>query len=203
MTIFLVRHGEVEGNSGAHRTFAGWRDSPLTARGEAQAQQVAQRLERESIGAVYSSDLQRAQRTAQAIAARHGLQVRVERDLREVNYGAWEGLGEAELKADYADLWARRSLDPVNVAPPGGESYAELWARLQPVWERIVSQNEDKSIVIVGHNGSVRAILCALLGAPLSNLRRIQIGNCSLSCVEIGASNSVIRGLNDTHHLEN
>lgn len=202
MTIFLVRHGEVEGNSGAHRTFAGWRDSPLTARGEMQAQQVAARLEREAIDAVYASDLQRARLTAEAIAVKHGLEVRVEPDLREVNYGKWEGLSEAELKADFAESWGKRSADPVNVAPPDGESYADLWARLQPVWERIVSQTEHKNIVVVGHNGSVRAILCTLLGTPLSNLRRIQINNCSLSRVEIAASGTLIRCLNDTHHLE-
>jgi broad specificity phosphatase PhoE len=92
-----VRHGEVEGNSGERRTFAGWNDLALTPRGEQQARATAKRLERENVRAVYASDLQRARRTAETIAQPHGLPVQTDAALREVHYGTWAGLGEADV----------------------------------------------------------------------------------------------------------
>jgi alpha-ribazole phosphatase len=206
--ILLVRHGEVEGNYGPNRTFAGWGDKPLTARGRAQAQAVAEKLSSEPICSVYSSDLMRAADTAHAIAARHGLAVQLNTALREVNYGEWEGIGDAELLADWNEHWQRRVADPLNVAPPGGESYADLWARLEPAWNAIVQKHKDETVVVVGHNGSLRILLCHLLGAPLGNARHIRLMNTSVSCVEYedsaieaGAPRFVITSINDTCHL--
>lgn len=206
--VFLVRHGEVEGNYGPNRTFAGWGDKPLTEKGVRQAQAVAERLSREKLAAVYSSDLVRASDTAQAIASRQGLQVQPNRALREVNYGQWEGLGDAELLSKWGDLWQRRTADPLNVAPPGGESYADLWTRLQPAWDAILERREGENVAVVGHNGSLRILLCHLMGAPLGNARRIRLMNTSVSVVEAetdpmetAAARFVITCINDTCHL--
>jgi broad specificity phosphatase PhoE len=150
----------------------------------------------------------RARDTAQAIASRHGLTVQTDTALREVNYGQWEGLGDAELLRDWAEHWQRRVADPLNVAPPGGESYADLWRRLQPVWDAIVERHQGQSVAIVGHNGSLRILLCHLLGAPLGNARHIRLMNTSVSCIEYedsalesGAARFVISSINDTCHL--
>jgi broad specificity phosphatase PhoE len=184
--IYLVRHGEVAGNSGAVRTFAGARDLELTPRGVLQAQAVANRFKDEKIDAVYSSKLQRAWRTAEGIAAFHGLQnTRVE-GWNEVNYGDWEGLSEEEILAGHADLWKSRVADPWNVAPPGGESYEMLWERLEPAWNQLLAAHQGQTVVVVGHNGSLRVLLCQLLEAPPTNARRLQIGNCSVTKVDIG-----------------
>ncbi len=212
-TIYLVRHGEVAGNSGAVRTFAGARDLELTPRGLRQAESIAARLENTEIDAVYASTLQRAWRTADGIAARFGLETVREPGFCEVDYGAWEGLSEAEILADYADLWARRVEDPWSVAPPGGESYEMLWARLQPSWDAVIARHDGQNIVIVGHNGSIRVLLCQLLGAPPANARRLQIDNCSVTKLRIGSAPNfpggkllgspvVIQYINQTAHLE-
>ncbi|HVF84737.1 MAG TPA: histidine phosphatase family protein, partial [Abditibacteriaceae bacterium] len=169
--IFLVRHGEVEGNSiaaGGRLTFAGWGDKPLTTRGELQAKAIAGRLSNEKLTAIYASDLIRAQRTAQEIAQRHNLNVRTDKRLREVNYGMWEGLGLDEIVADWQDVWDARNLDPEHIAPPQGESYADLWRRLGPCWNEIVQlHGEDEHVAIVAHNGTLRVLLCHVLGMPL------------------------------------
>ncbi len=212
-TIYLVRHGEVAGNSGAVRTFAGARDLELTPRGIAQAQAVARRFEGEKIDAVYASTLQRAWKTADGIAAAHNLAVTRDAGLSEVNYGEWEGLSEAEILEHYADLWRERVADPWNVAPPSGESYQMLWVRLERAWNEILARHDEQNVVIVGHNGSIRVLLCQLLGAPPANARRLQIDNCSVTKLRIGAlSNSpggklegppvVIQYINQTAHLE-
>ncbi len=212
--IFLIRHGEVEGNSGARPTFAGWNDVPLTLRGERQVQAVAQRMQRERLRAVHSSDLQRARRTAEPIAALHGLEVQTDEAWREVNYGAWAGLGEAEIRAGWDELWRQRQSDVWRVAAPDGESYEDLWRRLQPAWERIVAQSRasDEDAAVIGHNGTIRILLCHLLGMPSANYRRIAVSNGGLSCVEVRADDSdstsasglppVIRFINESCHLQ-
>lgn len=199
-----MRHGEVEGNSGERRTFSGWNDVALTTRGEQQAQATAKRLEREKVRAVYSSDLQRAHSTAQTIAESHALPVQTNAALREVHYGAWAGLGEAELVAGWSDLWRQRLSDPVHTAAPEGESLADLWRRLQPAWNNIVERHNasDEDAVLVAHNGTVRVLVCGVLGMPLENYRRIHIGNCSLTCVQLNKGKPpLVEFVNETCHL--
>lgn len=211
-TIYLIRHGDVTGNSGAARTFAGARDLELTPRGIEQARAVAARLQDVPLDAVYSSKLQRAWRTAEGIAAPHGLQNTRLSGWNEVNYGAWEGLSEAQINADYAELWKARINDPWLISPPGGESYRALWARLQPEWDALLQKHAGQTVAVVGHNGSLRVLLCQLLGAPPANARRLQIGNCSLTQVNVAAPQNaeseklegpplVISYINDTSHL--
>ena len=214
--IFLVRHGEVTGNSvqaGGRLTFAGWQDKPLTARGKLQAQAVARRLSSEKLTVIYSSDLQRARNTAQQIAGFHGLKVRVDNRLREVNYGAWEGLGLDEILADYRDVWDARNADPENVAPPNGENYEDLWKRLRPCWNEILnSHKEDERIAVVAHNGTIRILLCHVLGMPFSHFKRLQISNCCVSHLETknagieyskaDAQSLVAHNINETNHLQ-
>jgi broad specificity phosphatase PhoE len=208
-TIFLIRHGEVAGNSGEVRTFAGARDLELTPRGISQAQSVAARLQGEKIDAVYASTLQRAWRTADGIAAGHDLQTTRDGGFNEVNYGDWEGLSEAQILENHADLWEKRVADPWNIAPPGGESYQMLWNRLEVAWNHVLKTHQGQTVAVVGHNGSIRVLLCQLLGAPPANARRLQIGNCSLTKVVIGESAQgklqtppvVIEYINQTAHL--
>jgi len=215
--IFLIRHGDVAGNSGAKRTFAGARDLELTPLGLRQAEAVAQRMSGEKVDAVYASGLRRAWRTADGIAARHGLVTVRDTAWNEVNYGEWEGLSEEEILERYPREWNARVQDPFNISPPGGESYQELWARLEPAWHALVERDLGQNVVVVGHNGSLRVLLCALLQAPLANARRLAIGNCSVTRVSIGEggneplanSNGQLKGppvvvdyINNTCHLE-
>lgn len=181
----MIRHGDVAGNSGEKRTFAGARDLALTALGKEQAARVAKRMAREPLAAVYASTLQRAYHTADGIAAAHGLTT--VRDLAwcEVNYGVWEGLSEAEIHERYPQEWAARTADPWNVSPPEGESYRALWTRLEPAFLGLVERHRGEAIAVVGHNGSLRVLLCALLEAPFANARRISVGNCSVTRVSL------------------
>jgi broad specificity phosphatase PhoE len=200
--IFLVRHGEVAGNAGDKLAFVGWGDLPLTENGERQSRAVADYLSGEKIAAVYSSDLQRALITARRIAQKQGLDVRVDRDLREVNYGAWEGLGESELLENWRDQYEARQNDPWNVAPTGGESYAQMWQRFFPKWQQLVKAHEGESAVLVGHNGLIRMLVCHLLGAPFGNFKRVHVSNCGVSRFEIEGDKVLVRVLNDTHFLK-
>lgn len=204
--IFLVRHGEVAGNRGDAPVFVGWSDLPLNARGEAQAQQVAGLLAVEEIHGVYASDLQRAAKTAERIAEKHGLQVETSTALREVNYGKWEGRSEAELQREYSRQWPARQNDPWNVAALGGENYAQMWARFFPFWEELRRNHEDENFVLVGHNGLLRMLLCHLTGAPFENFKRFHVSNGGVSRVAVtsdgeGRERIVLKTMNETAHL--
>lgn len=211
MKIFLVRHGEVEGNSGPRPTFSGWNDVTLTARGVLQTQCVAARLQHEKLRAIHSSDLSRARDTARVLAAPHGLNVETSSAWREADYGAWSGLGESEIAAGWRDLWTQRTADQFGVAAPDGESTQDLWCRLLPRWEKLLAEvraastrGEDGATVLVAHNGPLRLLVCHILGAPPSHFRRVTIENCSLTCVEIGALAQPprLRFVNQTSYLE-
>lgn len=201
--ILLVRHGEVAGNAGDKPTFVGWNDLPLNANGQRQAQAVADYLQAEKIAAIYTSDLQRAQNTAERIAEKHELPVRIDADLREVNYGAWEGLGEADLLREYSAQWTARQNDPWNMAAVEGESYCQMWNRFLPRWNQIVENHAGETAVLVAHNGLIRMLLCHLLGAPFENFKRIHVSNGGVSRLEIDAPRILLQSINETNHLQN
>lgn len=205
--LIIVRHGEVAGNVAEKKAFVGWGDIPLTERGLRQAQAVGEYLQNETIDAVYSSDLQRARITAENIAAPHNLTVQADPDLREVNYGDWEGLSEAELLERYSEQWQARQGDPWNVAAVGGENHAQMWARFSPKWNALLERHKGQTAVLVGHNGLIRILLCHLLGAPFANFKRIHVNNCGITRVQIEANTGdspqiLIQGINQTGHLQ-
>lgn len=204
--IFLVRHGEVAGNRGDASFFVGWSDLPLNEQGQKQARQVGDYLECEKINGVYASDLQRARKTAERIAEKHGLNVETNVALREVNYGKWEGLSEADLHREYSQQWSARQNDPWNVAAVDGENYAQMWARFFPVWEELLKKHENERFVIVAHNGLLRMLLCYLTGAPFENFKRFHADNGGVSRIEIecnsdGTQRTVVQAVNETAHL--
>ena len=209
--IFLVRHGEVAGNRGDAKrgdapVFVGWSDLPLNACGEQQALQIGAFLEAEKIHGVYSSDLQRAEKTAARIAEKHGLNVETNEALREVNYGKWEGLSEADLHREYSQAWPARQSDPWNIAAVEGENYAQMWARFFPVWKELLQKHHGETFVLVGHNGLLRMLLCYLTGAPFGNFKRFHVANGGVSRVEImhdddNLERIVLKSVNETAHL--
>ncbi|MCR4403267.1 MAG: histidine phosphatase family protein [Firmicutes bacterium] len=198
--VFLVRHGETEWNA-AHR-FQGHRDIPLSAGGELQAERLSHRLARESLAAVYASDLSRAVATAQAIARPHGVPVVELRELREIDMGEWEGMSFEELQRTRSSDVSRWLEDTTNNPIPGGESYANLMDRVVPKVMELVSAHPDASICVVSHAGPVKMVLCDALGITPDSRHRIRLTNGSLSAVEYcpGKAPRVLL-MNDSCHL--
>src|SRR5690349_15616071 len=125
--LYVVRHGETAWNSEGR--IQGHRDSPLTARGEAQARALARRLAREPLAALHASDLGRARATADAVAGATGLAVRPDAGLRERAFGVFEGKTWDEIGRDHPDLVRAAAADPAFVVP-GGESLLGFRARV-------------------------------------------------------------------------
>ena len=199
-TIFLIRHGEVKWNR--ENSYIGSTDLPLNANGTSQAGLVAEYLERRNVSAVYSSDLIRAHETAEIIAARLGLPVHAIPDLREVDYGEWEGLTESEVRERYPRIFRAWRRDPSGVRIPGGETFAELRDRAFPAFCRIAQAHPDENIAVVAHKSTNRVILCSILGVDINNYRRVGQGNSALNVIETRKDGRmVVQTINESGHL--
>lgn len=201
LRLLLVRHGETDWNR--QMRFQGQTDIDLNERGIEQSEAVAQRLQREPLQAIYSSDLRRALQTAHIIARYHNLTPMPDKELRELCYGVWEGMSREEILAsEWAELFARYLKDPLRHRPPGAEYPEQIIERSRRVLQHILSRHQEGTVCIVGHGGSLRAILCVALSAPLETFRRIRLDNASLSIIEHRDGWMWVSLLNDTCHLE-
>jgi broad specificity phosphatase PhoE len=167
-TILLVRHGETDWN--AERRVQGHTDRPLNEAGIAQARALAEQLAAEAIDAIYSSDLARAQETAEVVGAVRGLPVETLPELRERDFGTWEGLTDEEIFERF----------PEARSGPWGdaESRDELGARILGACKRIASQHPGGSVLVVTHGGPVRAMLahCSADGSgPIANCQVVTL----------------------------
>lgn len=169
MTEFwLIRHGQtnwnLEGRWQGQASYA----PPLNETGRAQAEAAAaQLLDGQRFGAIYSSDLLRARETAEIIAARLGLRVRLEPRLREVNLGIWEGLMGMDIAQRYPAELAERERNPVHARPPGGETLAEVAKRVWAAADEAALAQAGARLVIVAHGLSLATLICRARNMPL------------------------------------
>jgi len=162
MTLWLVRHGAADWPVGAA---LGWSDPPLSPAGETQARAAAQALAARPLTAVHASDLLRARATAEVVAAPHGLPVRVSADLRELDFGPWEGRRLADLWREHPEAARTWEADLSRSPPQFGESVAELEARVGR-WAAALARGEEAAIV--AHRGSLAALQALLTGGAFA-----------------------------------
>ncbi|GAA3537287.1 bifunctional RNase H/acid phosphatase [Nonomuraea rosea] len=200
-SLLLLRHGETE--LSLERRFSGHGDAELTPNGLAQAAAAADRLSREPyrLDVIVTSPLKRARQTAEAVAQRTGLDVDVEEDLREADFGDWEGHTFTEVQRRWPAELAAWLADP-TVAPPGGESFATAAQRVQAAGERLVERYEGKTVLAVSHVTPIKLLLTQALLAPLPSLYRMHLDLACLSLIEHYADGpAVVKSFNDTSHL--
>ena len=173
--LILVRHAESVANR--DRRALGRGDSVLTGHGRQQARAVADLLRGEGFCRVVSSPLQRARRTAEAIAAPRGIVVQREEALIELDIGAMEGLPYSEARERFPEViagwWGDAGAD---VRMPDGESLSDVHARAWPFVEGLFRAPAPGPIVVVTHNWVIRAILCGALQHSLHEFRRFEVG---------------------------
>ncbi|AQZ60181.1 FIG006762: Phosphoglycerate mutase family [[Actinomadura] parvosata subsp. kistnae] len=200
-SLLLLRHGETE--LSLERRFSGRGEAELTANGLAQASAAAARLARDPyrLDVIVTSPLKRARQTAEAVAEQAGVEVEVFDDLREADFGAWEGHTFTEVQRRWpAELTAWLS-DP-DVAPPGGESFAETGRRVQAAREHLVERYAGKTVLAVSHVTPIKLLLRDALLAPLQSLYRMHLDLACLSLIEYYADGpAVVKSFNDTSHL--
>lgn len=166
MTKFcLIRHGQTDWN--LEGRYQGQSDVPLNETGRAQARALAEKLAGQSFDAAYASDLSRARETAEIVAAALHLPVTLEKRLREIHQGEWEGQLVDDIKARYADVWQQRAIDPASIRPPQGETVGEVAARVSAALEEISRAHPQGSVLVVSHGLSLATVLCKARGIPV------------------------------------
>lgn len=201
-TFVLLRHGETPLTPQKRFSGSGGSNPSLSDVGREQAVRVAAALAaRGTVQAVVSSPLLRCQETARTVAARLGLDVHLEEGLRETDFGDWEGLTFAEVRERQPDELTEWLASP-DVAPPGGESFAEVTTRVEAARERLVAAYAGRTVLLVTHVTPIKTLVRLALGAPPESLFRMELSAASLSAVAYYADgNASLRLLNDTAHL--
>jgi len=164
--LWLVRHGQSEWNR-THRV-SGQADPALSDEGRAMAGRLARLLRTERLDAIVCSTLRRTVETAGPLAQELGLPIRREADFREQGLGLAEGRYRDERDPEVAALWQARDHDRVNFRIPGGESFAEVHARVARLLTGTVATRCGERALLVGHRNSLRAALGFLLGWDLA-----------------------------------
>jgi broad specificity phosphatase PhoE len=219
--LILVRHGVTEWNQIGR--YQGQKDVALSNAGREQARRVGERLQTETITAAYASDLQRARQTAAIAIDERDVQLQTTPALREMAFGAWEGLNASEASSRYPAEWAAWIRDPVANAPPGGgEDITALHARVRGFFQSVVSFPEREAaqpdwfsyraagqgasgpaetILVVSHGGTVRALLAHLFEVPMHLYWRFGIRPASVSILDVYPEGAIAEVIGDTSHL--
>jgi len=199
-TLYLIRHGETQWN--VEGRIQGHSNCPLNANGYAQARRVAQLMANFSLQAIYTSDLDRAIETAAVIADCHPpLTPRSDARLREVFFGEWEGLTAEQVTAGWPREAAAWRADSLRHRPPGGETLETVQIRVSQAIANIITEYPRGEVAIVGHSGSLRAVVAYALTATPSVSRHFIFDNCSLSTIEHSNDRFSLVGINDHCHL--
>ncbi len=190
--VYLLRHGQVKG----YENFPvyGQTDVDLTEIGVLQMKQMAERLRLTEPKAIYSSDLKRSATGARLIARHHDVPLYFLPELREMDFGAWEGLTLSEIRRNFPEELQKREKDLINYKAPGeGESIADLSERIETVFERIRAEQEGNDIVIAAHGAVNRVILCKALGLDLGRMFNIHQGYGCLNIIDYFPESTLVR----------
>jgi broad specificity phosphatase PhoE len=158
--LLFIRHAETD----MAGTFCGHSDPPVNTRGHEQIQELFKSLSAERFAGVYSSDLQRAVTTAEALAKRFSVPLATTLNLREIGFGRWEGLFWTDVEQKdsvHAQQWTEAY---PHLPAPGGEDFDAFQARVLDEVQHLLALAGDKTFAVVTHAGVMRTILRSLCG---------------------------------------
>jgi alpha-ribazole phosphatase len=194
-TIYLVRHGRIQAADGQRR-YIGQMDVPLNDEGIKQARYLQERFAGIELGAVYCSDLYRSRQTAEIIVADRIISLVVCKNLREIDVGEWEGCTFTDIAQRFPAHFKARGSDIAYYPIPGGESFVACSKRVIALFHEIL-KTSVRNILIVGHAGTNRLLLCHALGLPVSNLFRIGQDYGCLNLIWYGNEGYQVKLMND------
>jgi broad specificity phosphatase PhoE len=200
LRLLAVRHGATEWTRA--RRFTGGHDVPLSAQGRLQAEAVAQALAGSGAAAVYASPLERARTSAEVIAKPHRLDPIIEPALREMAFGAWEGLTRAEWTGRFPTEAVRWAETPHRVTPPGGEPLDQVDARVRAALARIREQHRASTVIVVTHAIVLRLIVLAALGLGPDRLWSVDASPAGITEIEYQDAWATVHRMNTLAHLD-
>ncbi|MDQ6987259.1 MAG: histidine phosphatase family protein [Mariprofundaceae bacterium] len=178
-TIDLLRHGALLGGI----RYRGSTQAALSDSGRAAMDAVWAQLCGDVVSAIVSSPLSRCSEPATAWAQAANIPCNIVDDLREMHYGAWEGLTATDIERQFPNMLQRWRENPLGMHIPGAETVESFAARVIKAWQGILAAAEGKHILLVAHSGTLRVILAHVLAAPLVTTRRVAMPYASWSRV--------------------
>ena len=172
----------------------------LSDKGREQATALGDRLAGLPIAAVYASPIERTMQTAQAVAAKHGLEVRELPGVLEADYGEWTGGKLGDLAKE--DLWRTVQRAPSRARFPDGESLAEMQVRMVATLERVVADHPGEIVLVVSHADPIKSAIAHYNGTHLDHFQRIVVSPASVTVFQLSAYGAAMLKCNDTGSLE-
>ena len=200
--VFLVRHGETEWNKLGK--FQGCQDIPLSEEGIVQAQYLSKKFN-SNFDYIYTSPLKRALQTAEVIATNKKIKPSIINDLREINFGEWEGLTLKEISDNFPKEFNNWRNDKFEAPMCGGDlSLKKACERAKIAITEVADKHKGKKILIVSHGGIIKAGLLGLFELDMTMYHKINLGNTSICEIDFDMDlNPTIIKINDTSHLPN
>ena len=177
--IDLVRHGEPVGG----RKYRGQTDDPLSENGWSQMWESCAKFS--GWQHIVTSPLSRCSDFARALGARLQIPVTADERLKEIAFGAWEGKLPSEICANDTQRLFRFKCHPVSYAPDDAEPLSSFHERVGAAWSDLLKAHSGKHLLLVGHAGVIRMVLCHVLGMPVENAYRIVVGNAAMTRIQI------------------
>jgi len=182
--IFLIRHASTPWKKFG---FLSGTDVELDKKGIEEAKGLGLKFKGKKIDAIFSSPSKRTLATANEIAKRHSLDVKIREELREVDFGIFEGLSLEEAKNKFPRIYKKRKEDKWNYPIPKGESYKMAYDRVKRFLEIIKKNYKGKTVLIVTHATLIKLMLKSILNKPLEEVETNYIKEAS--CIEIDVRN--------------
>jgi broad specificity phosphatase PhoE len=201
--LYLLRHGATESNLARPARLQGRRlDAPLAKLGIRQAEATRDFLGIRPVDHCYSSPLVRAMQTAAIVAAPHGLSPQPLEALSECDVGQWECLDWLTIRHRDPEAYERYMSDPGQFGYPGGESFADVYARVSDALENLLAVHAGQTILVVAHHVVNRTYLAGLLGLRMEQARHVTLDNCGISIVIRDDDETTVATLNAAFHLQ-
>ena len=204
-TLYIVRHGETDWNKMGK--YQGITDVPLNENGLNQAKACGEALKDITFDRILSSDLSRALVTAETIRGNRTTPITVDKRLRELNFGDWEAMLFSDIESRWPGLIDEMYLRPHLVKVPNGESFKDLQDRAWAGLEEFLNKNdEEETLLIACHGGTIRTLLCKLLDISISHCWNFSQGNTAINRIFYNGmgeyDHNILNLLNDTAHVE-
>ena len=205
--IILARHMETVWNE--RLRYIGRTDLPLSELGERHARALAVAYADTPLGGIIHSGMKRAEQTAAVVAAGREIDISTENNLREIDFGEWEGLDFDQISAAYphlADIWIE---DPFAVHIPGGEPMIDFMVRVKTAWTRLRAGTlagvlaKGGPLLIVTHAGCIKVILGMVMGLDDRKVWEIHQEKGAVNIVEVGEGGDTVVEINDTAYRDN
>lgn len=174
-TIYVIRHAEAEGN--VYRRIHGWYNSLITDNGYRQMEALEERFREVHVDAVYSSDLYRTMTTARTVYVPHGLPLRTDPGLREMNLGDWEDITFGEARSRWPEELDRFNRNDPTWRAPNGENFFQLGERVEEAVRRIAKNHPDQTIALFSHGMAIRQLLAQVKGLPPEDWHTVSHGD--------------------------